>query len=181
MTMTNSNNDIDVDLINNNDNLQENANEFENEQKNDESKKINSLKNLVPFSSKDRARAAEFGRLGGKISQKRAKEKKNMKECMQYLMRLNVKSKKSKQILQDLGIKNKEQTNAMLVAVSMLQQAIKGNVKAAEFCRDTASDEANTISADVIESSNDNIATINLMLSNPPKERKLEDFEEENS
>lgn len=100
--------------------------------------------NLQPVRSKKEAR--ERGAKGGKKSGEVRREKKLMKEQIQWFMSLplpEIKDKKGnslKQTFKQLGIDGDEATMQMAVIASMFQTATsngKNNVSAAEFLRDT--------------------------------------------
>lgn len=66
------------------------------------------------------------------IEVRKAKKKKadTMRENLEILMSLNVKDPKYKRTMENLGIEEDEQTNKMLVMVSLFRRAIKGDVSA---------------------------------------------------
>lgn len=92
--------------------------------------------NLVPLTT-DKAR--EIGKLGGKASGKAKRERKAMREQLEYLMtlKLNKNQDKLKSQLKKLGISTTEANMQMAINVALFQQALKGNVKAYEIIRDT--------------------------------------------
>lgn len=73
--------------------------------------------------------AREIGRKGGIASGQARRKKANLKKAMQTLLGMNVASEKARKQLEELGL---EPTNEMLLAVSTLQQATKGNQRATE-------------------------------------------------
>ena len=77
------------------------------------------------------------GAAGGKASAKARKKKKTMREMCGELMAMNVVSAKTRSRLGKLGYDPDELTNGAVVLVSMFNQAAAGNVKAAQFIRDT--------------------------------------------
>lgn len=70
--------------------------------------------------------AREYGRRGGKKKAENAKKRKAMKEQMEMLLSLPVKSTKLKNQLKDIGIKSNEIDNQMALIVSLYQTALKG-------------------------------------------------------
>lgn len=74
--------------------------------------------------------ARENGRKGGIASGKKRKEAKALKDCFALLCSLPVKDPKLKARMNQLGIKNNEQTNAMLMAIGIWQKACKGDAQA---------------------------------------------------
>ena len=62
----------------------------------------------------------------GKASVKAKKKRKAMKEQMEMLLSLPIKSTKTKESLKKLGIKSNEMDNQMTLIVSLYQTALKG-------------------------------------------------------
>jgi hypothetical protein len=93
------------------------------------------IENLQPVRSKEEAR--EKGRKGGIASGKARKEKKLMKEQIELLLSLPLKSKNAKNQMKKLGIDSDNVDNQMAVIIGVWQKAIQGDVKAAEFLRNT--------------------------------------------
>ena len=73
----------------------------------------------------------------GKASARARKKKKDMKDMLILLLELDVKSEKVKEELKKTGIKEKEMTNQMALMVSVLNKAMRGDMKAVTFVRDT--------------------------------------------
>ena len=91
--------------------------------------------NLKPVLTKEEAK--ERGRAGGLASVKARRKKRDMRKQLELLMSLDQESSKSHKDLVKLGIPESSINNQMVVLVAMLKKASKGNVKAAEFIRDT--------------------------------------------
>lgn len=96
--------------------------------------------NLKPFTT---ANAAEMGRRGGLATKKTAEKRKRQKECLKLILELEP-SERNKRKLSDMGIPEDMQTNEMLMAVSMFQKAITGDVKAAGYIRDITGQQPTT-------------------------------------
>ena len=90
------------------------------------------MQNLKPFTKEN---AAEMGARGGIASQKVQKKKKKLKQCLAVILDLEP-SQRNKEKLLDMGIKDEDMSNQMLLAVTMFGKATKGDVRAAEFIRD---------------------------------------------
>ena len=73
--------------------------------------------------------ARKIGRKGGIASGQARRAKANLKKAMQTLLGMDVASEKARKQLEELGL---APTNEMLLAVSTLQQATKGNQRATE-------------------------------------------------
>ena len=83
---------------------------------------------------------AEMGRKGGIAAAESKRQKKAMRETLEMLLTMPIKKGKASDIEQirnfgDIKGKNINVQEAMLVA--MIQRALKGNVSAAEYIRDT--------------------------------------------
>lgn len=89
--------------------------------------------------SSDEAR--ENGRKGGIASAKSRREKKAMRETLEALLSMQMKSGKAanvEEIKSFSTLKGKNISVQEAMSIAMIQKAIKGNVKAAEWVRDTA-------------------------------------------
>ena len=97
--------------------------------------------NLTPFRSVEEAR--EAGRKGGVASGKTRRRKKAMKQAAAMLLNMDVSSsgafgKEMKKRLAALGLDEDDVTYQDALLASILLEAMKGDVRAAEFMRDTA-------------------------------------------
>ncbi len=97
--------------------------------------------NLTPFRSVEEAR--EAGRKGGVASGKTRRRKKAMKQAAAMLLNMDVSSsgafgKEMKKRLVALGLDEDDVTYQDALLASILLEAMKGDVRAAEFMRDTA-------------------------------------------
>ncbi|MDO4305739.1 MAG: hypothetical protein Q4C77_02815 [Eubacteriales bacterium] len=102
----------------------------------------------------------ETARKGGIASGEARRRKKTMKETAKMLLDMNIPdaAKELRAKLKVMGISEEDFTYQSAVMVGMLNQAMKGNTKAAAFLRDTigenpllAQDEEESTLADVIE------------------------------
>lgn len=96
------------------------------------------VENLKPIQSTEEAR--ERGRKGGIASGKARREKRMMKETIESLLTMSMKSGKGTNIediknFADIKGKNISVQDAILIA--QLQKALKGDTRAAEYIRDT--------------------------------------------
>lgn len=91
--------------------------------------------NLKPVRTEEEAR--EKGRRGGIKSGEARRRKRDMKKAAQLLMGLEISSPKLQEQVKSFGVDDEDVNNQMAVLVSMFLQATKGNVRAAEFIRDT--------------------------------------------
>lgn len=88
--------------------------------------------NLIPNEKRTPSERRENARKAGIASGEARRKKKTMKQAMNLLLSLPV-SDENMTILEQLGIDSDDADNQMLVMVSMMQRAIKGNVSAAQF------------------------------------------------
>jgi hypothetical protein len=86
------------------------------------------------------AEQVETARKGGVASGKVRKEKKALKETLEWLLNLPIKDGKATdtdKIKNIAQVKGKNITMQEAIMLSMLQKAARGDVRAAEFIRDT--------------------------------------------
>jgi len=81
--------------------------------------------------------AKELGRKGGIASGIAKKQRKLIKENIELLLELPIKSNKTKEQLRELGIDETEMNNQMALVIAMYQKALKGDVNAFNTLRDT--------------------------------------------
>ena len=99
---------------------------------------MNNADNLIPFTKRTEEEQRRIAVQGGKASGEARRKKKNMKEALQLLLSLDVKSLKVREQLKALGIEEDDMNNEMALMVSMLNKALKGDKGCAEFIRDTS-------------------------------------------
>lgn len=85
-----------------------------------------------PFTKEN---AAEMGRRGGIAAQKTIARKKHLRDCLKIILELEP-ADRNKEKLAAAGIPDDEISNQMLLAMSMFNKAVKGDVRAAEYIRD---------------------------------------------
>ena len=118
--------------------------------------------NLKPFGSGQLSESEEreMRSRGGKKSGETRRRKKTMKETARMMLDMEIPAagKELKAKLKAMGISEEDFTYQSAIMVGILNQAMKGNVKAAAFLRDTigenplmTQDEENSTLADVIE------------------------------
>lgn len=94
--------------------------------------------NLNPVQSKDEAR--ERGRKGGIASGKVRREKKEMRETLESLLTMSMKSGKIVDvdtIRNFAALKGKNISVQDAIMIAQIQKAMKGDTRAAEYVRDT--------------------------------------------
>lgn len=83
--------------------------------------KKGNVNNLKPVKTKEEAR--ERGRNGGIKSQQVQRERRKAKECMNMILSMDAKGKKSRELMTAMGIKDKDQQNIMLLMTTMFAKA----------------------------------------------------------
>lgn len=95
--------------------------------------------NLKPVRTKSEAR--ERGKKGGIASGEKRREKKAMKETLETLLQMPLKSGKAVDLdeIKDIAaLKGKNITVQEAIMLAQIQKAMKGDTKAAEYVRDTS-------------------------------------------
>lgn len=97
------------------------------------------LKNGEPFRFRSGEEAAKAGQKGGIASGEARRRKKAMRDTAKMLLDMQVPkaAKELKQKLAMMGISEEDFTYQTAVMVGVMNQAMKGNTKAAAFLRDT--------------------------------------------
>lgn len=97
--------------------------------------------NLKPFTSEQsREKAVSNGRRGGIASGKSKREKKAMKDTLETLLSMQLKSGKAADVetIRNLAaLKGKNITVQEAIMLAQIQKAMKGDTRAAEYVRDT--------------------------------------------
>lgn len=88
------------------------------------------------FKNLPKEKRQEISRKGHEARRENSRRKKEMKEQLEIILGLDVKSKKSKKILDEMGIGKEDSTNQMLMLVALFQKAISGDVAAFKEIRD---------------------------------------------
>lgn len=96
----------------------------------------NAEKNLRPVRTKEEAR--ERGRKGGIASGEARRKKRTMKNAAKLLLDMPIVGEDISNTMKELGFQEEDLTNQMAVLVSVFKKAMNGDVRAAEFLRDTA-------------------------------------------
>lgn len=90
-------------------------------------------KNLIPVTKRTKQEQIAISRKGGKASGEARKKKAELRRALDAILTMEIKDETLKQQLEDAGLPTDNQT---LLALSMFNQAIKGNVRTAEFIAD---------------------------------------------
>lgn len=86
--------------------------------------------NLIPVTQRTKQERLEISRKGGKASGEARRKKANLRKTLDKLLTMNVSDERLKKKLEEMGLYADNQT---LLCVVMLEKAIKGNVRAAEW------------------------------------------------
>ncbi len=96
----------------------------------------NGTDNLIPLDERTKDEQRRIAQQGGIASGKARRKKRTMKEAAQLILKLPANEKQMK-LLKSYGIEEKDCTNLMVIMAKAVQMASNGNLKAAEFVRDT--------------------------------------------
>lgn len=101
--------------------------------------------NLKPFTSdQSREEARKNGRKGGKASGEARRRKRAMRQAAADLLNMNISGSQVpgliKQRLREFGYDEDDATFQDAMLVSVMMKALKGDIRASEFLRDTAGD-----------------------------------------
>ncbi|WP_148880254.1 hypothetical protein [Streptococcus sp. Marseille-P7376] len=86
--------------------------------------------NLIPVTKRTRQEQIVISRKGGKASGESRRKKAHLRKTLDELLTMDVSDERLKQKLEEMGLHADNQT---LLCVIMLEKAIKGNVRAAEW------------------------------------------------
>lgn len=92
--------------------------------------------NLVSLGERTTEEQREIARKGGVASGKARRRKRTMAEALQLITNTPVNEEQA-EILQKYGFAEQDCTYLMLMMIKAVQMASEGNLKAAEFVRDT--------------------------------------------
>lgn len=92
---------------------------------------------LIPMSERTKEEQKIISTKGGIASGIARREKKAMKEQLNLLLSLPLKNPSTIKKLKGMGMNEEEIDNQMAMLLGVFNKALKGNVRAAEFIRDT--------------------------------------------
>lgn len=93
-------------------------------------------KNLIPINDRPPDEARAIRSRGGIASGEKKRKKKAMKEAVEAVLSLKAPAK-MKAELKKMGFKNEDCINQTIMVMQVFQAACKGDIRAAEFMRDT--------------------------------------------
>ena len=100
--------------------------------------------NLIPNSERSPSEVRENGRKGGKASGETRRRKKEMRERLEILLSMPISSGKNADIesIKSFGaLKGKNITVEDAVLIAITQKALKGDIQAGTFLRDTVGEK----------------------------------------
>ncbi len=92
--------------------------------------------NLIPMKDRTPEEQREIARKGGIASGKARRKKRTMREAAQLILNLPATEEQSR-ILEQYGIPKKDHTALTIMMAKAVQMASDGDLRAAEFVRDT--------------------------------------------
>ena len=98
----------------------------------------NAVKNLKPNSKRTKAELSAMGRKGGEKSYAVQKRRREIRETLLDLLAMPMKPGKLSKASTIAGLTGKNVTASEAMALAMLTQALEGDVRAAEFVRDSS-------------------------------------------
>ena len=98
----------------------------------------NAAKNLKPNSKRTKAELSAMGRKGGEKSYAVQKRRREIRETLLDLLAMPMKPGKLSKASTIAGLTGKNVTASEAMALKILAQALDGDVRAAEFVRDTS-------------------------------------------
>ena len=99
------------------------------------------MENLIPLNRRSKEEQRQTASNGGKKSGEVRRRKRAMKDAVKLIMEMPADTPKLQNLLNMLGVQERDQTNQMAMIAAMLGKAIKGDVAAAAFLRDTAGEK----------------------------------------
>jgi hypothetical protein len=98
--------------------------------------------NLIPLNKRTQRERKEICTKGAIASNKAQKKKKSMQELAKIIAASPVSNDRQKRKLKEKGIADEDMTNDALVTAALLDQALKGDVKAIEKWQELTSEES---------------------------------------
>lgn len=94
--------------------------------------------NLIPFNKQTESEQREKARKGGKKSGEVRRQKKKMKEIMNTILSLDIPDNEVRETFKKAGLDDEDLNIQTAVVYKQVENALKGNLDSAKFCRDTA-------------------------------------------
>ena len=93
-------------------------------------------KNLIPFGERTESEQRKIRSAGGKASGEARRKKRDMKRMMKLLLNMPATGN-ADAFLEQIGVAEEDRTNQAAVLAAVMMKAMSGDVRAAEFVRDT--------------------------------------------
>ena len=97
--------------------------------------------NLIPLDRRSPEARAAITSAGGRASGAAKRRRRAMREAVGLLLSMPAGDEQLKELLNQLGVDEAEQTNQMAMIVALFSKALKGDTAAATFLRDTGGDK----------------------------------------
>lgn len=94
--------------------------------------------NLIPINQRTKSEQREYQKKGGQKSGEIRRQKKKMKEIMNTILSLDIPDEQVKETFKKAGLEDEDLNIQTAVVYKQVQNALKGNLDSAKFCRDTA-------------------------------------------
>lgn len=112
--------------------------------------------NLIPVNKKSKSEARAISSRGGIKSGEVRRAKKAMRETLQELLNMPLGKGDIDEITNLAEVKGKNLTAEQAMCIAMIKEALKGDVKAATFVRDTSGNKlADDVSLNVVNTGPD--------------------------
>ena len=105
-------------------------------------------KNLIPLNKRTKSEQREYAKMGGKKSGEVRRQRKAFREQMELLLSLPVKNEEHKAFMKQLGIDEDNMDNQMMLLMSVLNKAMKGDLEAFREIKGVVSDMGKNASSD---------------------------------
>ena len=109
--------------------------------------------NLIPNSKRSPSQLREQCRKGGIASQRKQREKKLMREDAQMFLEMPLNAGQLEDVEYLAEVKGKNITVQQAILLAMIKKAMKGDVRASEYVRDTAGQQIANININTEENS----------------------------
>lgn len=93
--------------------------------------------NLIPFNKQTESEQREKAKKGGQKSGEVRRQKKKMKEIMNTILSLDIPDEQVKETFKKAGLDDEDLNIQTAVIYKQVENALKGNLDSAKFCRDT--------------------------------------------
>lgn len=93
--------------------------------------------NLIPMNKRTKSEQREYTKKGGQKSGEVRRQKKKMKDIMNTILSLDIPDEEVKQTFKNAGLEDEDLNIQTALVYKQVENALKGNLESAKFCRDT--------------------------------------------